>query len=152
MIVVTMEVYILVDSSWSMKDSKDQILHELNQYISEYPNGTRFSVYFFNQQVERPIVQKRFITLEHDMYDIWGRSAFYDAMDITIRDASYRCQIPPTIAVYTDGVDTASLHCTHAQIDELINSKKANGWKFDFLYRNPFKERRCKPFRNCSIF
>lgn len=149
-----MDVYILVDSSWSMKDSKEQILHELNKYISEKPTGTRFSVFFFNQNVERPIVQKRFITLSSDMYDIWGRSALYDALDITIRDASYRCVTPPTVAVYSDGVDTASIYCTKDQVEKLINSKIKNGWKFDFLYRNPFKERNrcCHSFRNCTLF
>lgn len=148
------EVYILVDSSWSMKDSKDQILHELNRYISEKPKGTKFSVYFFNQHIERPIVQKRFITLTSDMYDIWGRSALYDALDITIRDASYRSMTPPTICVYTDGVDTASIYCTKDYVSNLIQDKKSNGWKFEFLYRNPFKERRrcCDLIRTFDLF
>ena len=136
------DVYILVDASWSMKDSKEQILHELNSYIKTHPLGTKFSVFFFNQSIERPIIQKRFIEIASDMYDIWGRSALYDSMDITIRDATYRSILPPTIAVYTDGMDTASIYCTKEQIESSIIEKKAQGWKFDFLFRNPFKEKR----------
>lgn len=148
------DVYILVDSSWSMKDSKEQVLHELNSYINTHPVGTRFSVYFFNQTIERPIIQKRFIKITEDMYDIWGRSALYDSLDITIRDAAYRSILPPTIAVYTDGMDTASIYCTYDQIHNSIQVKKGVGWKFDFLFRNPFKEknRLCSLVRNWTLF
>lgn len=145
-----MDVYILVDSSWSMKDSKDRILHELNQYISEQPRGTRFSVYFFNQSIERVINNERFIVLTEDMYDIWGRSAFYDSIDIVIRDAAYKSISAPRIAIYTDGIDTASIYCTKEQMSDVIRMKKRDGWHFDFLHRNPFKERNrcCGPIRN----
>ncbi len=136
------EVYILVDASWSMKDSKEQILHELNSYIKSHPVGTHFSVYFFNQNIERPIIQKRFIEITSDMYDIWGRSALYDSVDITIRDASYRSVLSPTVAIYTDGMDTASIYCTKEQIEGIISAKEKQGWKFDFLFRNPFKKKR----------
>lgn len=148
------DLYILVDSSWSMKDSKEQILHELNLYINTHPIGTKTSVYFFNQTIERPIIQKRFVKITEDMYDIWGRSALYDSLDITIRDAAYRSIHPPTIAIYTDGMDTASIYCTHEQVCNAIREKTKQGWKFDFLFRNPFKERNrlCSIIRNWMLF
>lgn len=144
------DVYILVDSSWSMKDIKDIVITDINKYISTKPSATRFSVYFFNHQIDRPIIRKQCVYITDDMYDIWGRSGLYDAIDITLRDASHRSTGPCTIAVYTDGCDTASIYCTHDQIQKMINHYERDlGYTFDFLYRNPFKKP--KKSRCCSL-
>lgn len=136
------DVYILVDSSWSMADMKDIVIKDVNEYISKKPSAARFSVYFFNQHIDRPIIRKQCIFLTDDMYDIWGRSGLYDAIDITLRDASHRSAGPCTIAVYTDGCDTASIYCTREQIQRMISHyENQYGYTFDFLYRNPFKKR-----------
>ncbi len=146
------DVYILIDSSWSMKDIKDIVIKEVNEYISKKSNTTRFSVYFFNQQIDRPIIRKQCVYISDDMYEIWGRSALYDAMDITLRDASHRSAGPCTIAVYTDGRDTASIYCSHSQIERMIQKyTEEDGYTFDFLYRNPFKTKMNKNSRCCSL-
>jgi hypothetical protein len=150
------DVYILIDSSWSMKDIKEIVLKDVNEYISKKPHSTRFSVYFFNQQIDRPIIRKQCVYLTDDMYEIWGRSALYDAIDITLRDASHRSTGPCTIAIYTDGYDTASIYCSHSQIDRMIEHyKSSQGYTFDFIYRDPFKKKKkdswCCLFRNLRI-
>ncbi len=138
------DVYILIDCSWSMNDMKDHVIHEVNEYIRRKGRATRFSVYFFNHQIDRPIIQKRDVFISEDMYEIWGRSALYDSIEITIKDAVFRSKTPPTIVVYTDGADTASIYCTKAQIEEMIEQYTSNGCTFEFLYRNPFKPKKSR--------
>jgi hypothetical protein len=142
------DVYILIDCSWSMKDMKDDVIREVNEYILGKGRATRFSVYFFNHDIDRPIIQKREVYISDDMYDIWGRSALYDSIDITIKDATSRSKIPPTFVVYTDGIDTASIYCTKSQIEDMIDHYKSIGCKFEFLRKNPFKNRNS---RCCSL-
>lgn len=134
-----------------MADMKDVVIKDVNEYISKKPSATRFSVYFFNQQIDRPIIRKQCVYITEDMYDIWGRSGLYDAIDITLRDASHRSAGPCTIAVYTDGHDTSSIYCTHEQITKMIQHYESKcGYTFDFLYRNPFKKRTKDRYAWCT--
>lgn len=145
------DVYILVDASWSMREIKDIVINDINNYIAKKPKSTRFSVYFFNHQIDRPIIRKQCVYIADEMYDIWGRSGLYDAIDITLRDASHRSVGPCTIAIYTDGKDTASLYCSHDQIARMIEHYETeNGYTFEFLYRNPFKRKKSNSW--CCLF
>ena len=142
------DVYILIDCSWSMKHIKDHVIREVNEYIRKQSKSTRFSVYFFNHQIDRPIIQKSQAFISDDMYDIWGRSALYDSIDVIIKDAVFRSNSLAKIVIYTDGTDTASVYCSKTQIEGMIENYKSNGGVFEFLYRNPFKP---KNSRCCSL-
>lgn len=124
-------IFILVDVSLSMELTKGEIVKIVNKYIETH-NGKRVSVYFFSHVIEESF--ENVTRIRETDFEFRGRSAIWDSLEFVF-DKAKKFYFP-TIALLTDGHDTASI-----LPKPNITQKKLMGWTFAFLLHDPFYTR-----------
>jgi hypothetical protein len=135
-----MDVYMLVDCSWSTEHLKKSVVDYI--HILDKTDLT-YEIYTFTSTID--LLSTNQCVKD---YDIGGRTCLYDSIgELVHMIDKLTPHLPPDIIVWTDGDDTGSVLYTHGEIQALINVYIEKGWRFTFLYKNPFrlktKEYRC---------
>lgn len=138
-------VTFLLDRSSSMSSIKDATIEGFNDYLiamQREPAGIEFNFLTFDTQsldkicVNTPIAQVPYLT--HAAFQPRGGTPLIDACVKVIRAVEHAVQqraIMPKVVIcfQTDGQELHSSQHTWAELNGLIESKKALGWQFNFL-------------------
>lgn len=138
-------VVFILDCSGSMNNIKSDTIGAYNQHIRDlqaHPKSdqVRFASVQFNSFVQKkePIVCMKDVHLLTDTsYLCEGGTALYDAIGGTVKEVESvlvnRRHYRPLIIILTDGEENESRLWKWDTLKQLIDAKKAEGWKFLFL-------------------
>ena len=137
---------LILDQSGSMEDIKDVTISSFNEQIDSIrklmknnpENEVRITFCVFNQNVDLRFVCSnidKIVKLNKRNYNPGSLTALYDAMGITI----LRLQetVAPNdkifMAVFTDGLENASVHYNQSDISYQMEVARSKGWNIRFF-------------------
>lgn len=143
-----MLVAFLLDRTGSMEHGKQDTINGFNGYLKELSNSSTpidFNLVQFDSegidQLATNVEPSKAPRLNTDTYQPRGMTNLLDATEDLIRaterayEQNYKEGEKPlvTIVIQTDGQENASRRATWNSVNELIKSKKHQGWQFTFL-------------------
>jgi hypothetical protein len=131
-------MYFILDRSGSMGDCIDATIDGYNEFVKSCDPDDCMTLCLFNDKSTIVYDDKKIrdITpLTRHVYRPIGPTALLDAIGKTIHKAE-KSSKPPTIVIFTDGLENASAYFTHKTIRDLIETKTKCGWKFIYLGAN----------------
>lgn len=140
-------IVILMDRSGSMESCKDDTEGGLRTFLadqnSEFPTGTRVSMYEFDTQYDIVYENKPLSDVPEYVLRPHGGTALLDAIGRTIttvkakRKKLPKPQRPDVIMVIvTDGHENSSHEFDHPTIKSMIEKRTEKGWTFIYLGAN----------------
>jgi hypothetical protein len=141
------KLYILLDKSGSMEPHVTETINGLSAFMKEQSDDTLFTLNLFNDKITTiysNVTKENARPLNKLNYRPQGGTALMDAIGAIIKQAtddepkSWADQDDSviTIVIMTDGAENSSKEYTQERINELIEFKRLNGWKFVFLGAN----------------
>lgn len=141
------KLYILLDKSGSMEPHVTETINGLSAFMKEQSDDTLFTLNLFNDKITTiysNVTKENARPLSRLNYRPHGGTALMDAIGAIIKQAtddepkSWADQDDSiiTIVIMTDGAENSSKEYTQERINELIEFKRLNGWKFVFLGAN----------------
>lgn len=141
------KLYILLDKSGSMEPHTTETINGLSEFMKEQTDDTLFTLNLFNDKITTiysNVTKENARPLNKLNYRPQGGTALMDAIGAIIKQAtddepkSWADQDDSviTIVIMTDGAENSSKEYTQERINELIEFKRLNGWKFVFLGAN----------------
>ena len=141
------QIYCVIDASGSMAHFIDRTITGFNEFIQSSKAGSFISCIIFNDTVKvvyENTKREHVKPLTAETYEPRGSTALLDGIGQAIELAN---KYEPkswadseennvVILIMTDGYENASKTYAHAQINDLIKSKRLNGWNFIFMGAN----------------
>lgn len=131
--------YCVIDRSGSMANCLDDTIGGFNTFLADQPKESLMSIYLFDNEVTeltRLETVSKIEPLNKTNYRPRGGTALLDAMGQAIKVASNCTADSITMVFLTDGAENSSRTYTKAHINDLIEDRKRQGWKFVFLAAN----------------
>ncbi len=131
--------FCVIDRSGSMANCIDDTIGGFNTFLSDQPPNDLMSIYLFDNEVSELARLKKVSEIEpfnKTNYHPRGGTALLDAMGKAIKVASNCTADNITMVILTDGDENSSKTYTKAHINDLIDDRKRQGWKFVFLAAN----------------
>ena len=131
--------YCVIDRSGSMANCLDDTIGGFNTFLADQPKESLMSIYLFDNEVIELTRLKKVSEIEplnKTNYRPRGGTALLDAMGQAIKVASNCTADNITMVFLTDGAENSSRTYTKAHINDLIEDRKRQGWKFVFLAAN----------------
>lgn len=145
--VTNRHIVILMDRSGSMDSCRTDTEGGLRAFLadqnSEFPTGTRVSLYEFDTEYGTVYENEPLSTVPDYTLKPRGGTALLDAIGRTIttvkakRKALPKADRPDVIMVIvTDGHENSSHEFSHATVKEMIEKRTGKGWVFVYLGAN----------------
>jgi len=134
------EIICIVDRSGSMYSIREDAEGGLNSFIKEQQkveNGAHFTLIEFDDTIDT--VCDRIDINEAPEYTLRPRNstALLDAIgSVVSNELKYKSEGTTMVIVVTDGGENSSKEWTQADVFDLINKRKEDGWEFMFLAAN----------------
>jgi len=147
---------IILDESGSMSDVTRQTVSGCNETINTIKATQKelgetqehfVNIYAFQSEGDRPsrylikgahASEVEPITLED--YQPCGCTPLYDAVGATLADLKAKARqyeaAVGSVTIITDGMENSSREYSHAQVKQMIDELKAQGWNFNFIGAN----------------
>lgn len=135
-------IYFVLDQSGSMYSCLDDTLGGFNLFIDNQKKDNvdgKMSLYLFSNEVNTAYENKNMIdvpNLDRYNYIPSGGTALLDAIGNTIKIAEKDNNNKTIVVILTDGFENMSHKYTKFHINDIINMKKKEDWKFVFLAAN----------------
>ena len=137
---VNMEsIFCVIDRSGSMATCLNDTVGGFNLFINDQPPEALITTFLFNHGVhelyrcQKPPDIK---PLDSVTYRPSGSTSLLDASGSAIEVASNCTSENITMVILTDGEENTSVVYSKDRINELIDQKKTEGWKFIFMGAN----------------
>jgi hypothetical protein len=145
------EIAYILDRSGSMQPMQEPAVAAFNDFIKsqlDVPGAARLTLVQFDDAYEVPVAAmpiQDVPQLTAATYTPRGRTALLDAIGRTIKETDHRISALPDadkpgkviLAIFTDGMENASLEYTIKHIGDLIRLyRDQKGWEFLFLAAN----------------
>lgn len=132
-------IFCVIDRSGSMANCIDDTIGGFNTFLADQPPDSLITTYLFDNEIIELYRLKKASEAEplnKTNYRPRGGTALLDAMGRAIKVAS-KCEADNITMVFlTDGAENSSVKYTEAHINDLIDIRKRDGWKFVFLAAN----------------
>ena len=140
-------IHFLLDRSGSMEACLNDTIGGFNAFVREQAPRSTMSLYLFNNSFEI-VYENRSIEdvekLSASTFRPRGGTALLDAIARTIEQVEKNNtqrwadidDVGNVIVILTDGDENSSTKYTKKEINDMISSKQAQGWKFVFLAAN----------------
>jgi len=130
-----------------MENCLNDTIGGFNAFVSEQAPKSTMSLYLFNNSFEIVYENKKINDVKRLTVSTFrprGGTALLDAIAQTIEQVeknNTQCwadidDVGNVIVILTDGEENSSIKYTKKEINDMIASKKAQGWKFVFLAAN----------------
>ena len=140
-------IHFLLDRSGSMENCLADTIGGFNAFVREQAPKSTMSLYLFNNSFEIVYENKKIKDvkkMEVSTFRPRGGTALLDAIARTIEQVEKNNtqrwgdldDVGNVIVILTDGDENSSTQYTKKEINDMISSKKAQGWKFVFLAAN----------------
>ena len=140
-------IHFLLDRSGSMENCLADTIGGFNAFVREQAPKSTMSLYLFNNTFEIVYENKKINDVKRltvSTFRPWGGTALLDAIAQTIEQVEKNNtqrwadldDVGDVIVILTDGDENSSTKYTKKEINDMIVSKKAQGWKFVFLAAN----------------
>lgn len=140
-------IHFLLDRSGSMESCLGDTIGGFNAFVREQAPMSTMSLYLFNNSFEIVYENKKIKDVEKlsaSTFRPRGGTALLDAIAQTIdrveRNNTQRWadidEVGNVVVILTDGDENSSTKYTKREINDMISSKQAQGWKFVFLAAN----------------
>jgi hypothetical protein len=126
----------ILDESGSMYSIQNDIVGSVNKFINDQQkkvDDTVFSLITFSTEFQNVYDKKLLSDVEEitsDNYSPNGMTALYDTIGFTLDKHKDKAAC---VVIVTDGEENSSKEHTLRSVQELIDKKKKDGWKFIFL-------------------
>ncbi len=147
----TFELVLILDESGSMGGKQAEVIESVNNFIHEQKKAAgkcNLSIYGFSGRGDYRTILVR--TNLKDVppfqdYQIHGMTALYDAIGKTINTTAINIKADGIrnviFGIITDGAENSSSEFNSTTIGALIESKKGEGWKIEFMMNGISQER-----------
>lgn len=140
-------IHFLLDRSGSMETCLNDTIGGFNAFVREQAPKSTMSLYMFDNNFEIVYENKKIKDVENlttKTFRPRGGTALLDAIAKTIDQIDKTNQqqwadideVGNVVVILTDGDENSSTENTKEDINNLIASRKAQGWKFVFLGAN----------------
>lgn len=137
-------IHFLLDRSGSMESCLKDTIGGFNAFVREQAPTSTLSLYLFNNTFEIVYENKKIKDVEKLDFRPRGGTALLDAIAQTIEQVEKNNtqrwadldDVGNVIVILTDGEENSSTKYTKGDINDMIATKKAQGWKFVFLGAN----------------
>ncbi len=140
-------IHFLLDRSGSMENCLMDTIGGFNAFVREQAPVSTMSLYLFNNTFEIVYENKKIKDVEKldaTTFRPRGGTALLDAIARTIEQVEKNNtqrwadldEVGNVIVILTDGDENASTKYNKSDINDIIATKKAQGWKFVFLAAN----------------
>ncbi len=140
-------IHFLLDRSGSMDNCLADTIGGFNAFVREQAPKSTMSLYLFNNSFEIVYENKKIKDVEKlniSTFRPRGGTALLDAIARTIDQVEQNNtqrwadldEVGNVIVILTDGDENSSTKYTKKEINDMISSKQAQGWKFVFLAAN----------------
>jgi uncharacterized protein YegL len=137
-------IHFLLDRSGSMESCLKDTIGGFNAFVREQAPTSTMSLYLFNNTFEIVYENKKIKDVEKLDFRPRGGTALLDAIAQTIEQVEKNNtqrwadldDVGNVIVILTDGEENSSTKYTKGDINDMIATKKAQGWKFVFLGAN----------------
>jgi uncharacterized protein YegL len=137
-------IHFLLDRSGSMGSCLKDTIGGFNAFVREQAPTSTLSLYLFNNTFEIVYENKKIKDVEKLDFRPRGGTALLDAIAQTIEQVEKNNtqrwadldDVGNVIVILTDGEENSSTKYTKGEINDMIATKKAQGWKFVFLGAN----------------
>ena len=137
-------IHFLLDRSGSMESCLKDTIYGFNAFVREQAPTSTLSLYLFNNTFEIVYENKKIKDVEKLDFRPRGGTALLDAIAQTIEQVEKNNtqrwadldDVGNVIVILTDGEENSSTKYTKGDINDMIATKKAQGWKFVFLGAN----------------
>lgn len=137
-------IHFLLDRSGSMESCLKDTIYGFNAFVREQAPTSTLSLYLFNNTFEIVYENKKIKDVEKLDFRPRGGTALLDSIAQTIEQVEKNNtqrwadldDVGNVIVILTDGEENSSTKYTKGEINDMIATKKAQGWKFVFLGAN----------------
>ena len=137
-------IHFLLDRSGSMESCLKDTIGGFNAFVREQAPTSTLSLYLFNNTFEIVYENKKIKDVEKLDFRPRGGTALLDSIAQTIEQVEKNNtqrwadldDVGNVIVILTDGEENSSTKYTKGEINDMIATKKAQGWKFVFLGAN----------------
>ena len=137
-------IHFLLDRSGSMESCLKDTIGGFNAFVREQAPTSTLSLYLFNNTFEIVYENKKIKDVEKLDFRPRGGTALLDSIAQTIEQVEKNNtqrwadldDVGNVIVILTDGEENSSTKYTKGDINDMIATKKAQGWKFVFLGAN----------------
>lgn len=133
-----MDRIFILDRSGSMESCWDDTIGGFNAFVADQKalGGTLTLIQFDHEYLvsyaNRPIGEVEPLTRE--TFKPRGSTALLDAIGRAIKEC--KTSAPPTVIIFTDGLENASHEYTKSHVKDLIEARQNDGWTFVYLGAN----------------